>query len=227
MNSRCPTLASRLHGVRDVSGGSDSKEFACCAGDLSSIPRLGRSPGKRNGTHSSILAWRIPWTEETGRQSMGLQSMGSQRVRHDWVTVALGASLVTQMVNNLPAMQKTRVQSLGQEDALEKEMTTHSSILACRIPWTEEPGGLQSVGSQRVWHDWATNTSHTILFKTHFYLYSLATPGLSCPEIQVPDISNFFCQQIRPLSCHQKNFAPQIAWIQPDKIPESFTLPSG
>ena len=155
MNSRCPTLASRLHGVREVSGGSDSKEFACCAGDLSSIPRLGRSPGKRNSTHSSILACRIPWTEETGRQSMGLQSMGSQRVGHDWVTVTLGASLVTQTVNNLPAMQKTRVQSLGQEDALEKEMTTHSSILACRIPWTEEPGSFQSIGSQRVRHNWS------------------------------------------------------------------------
>ena len=102
-------------------------------------------------------------------------------------------------------------------------MATHSSILVCRIPWTEEPGGLQSMGSQRVWHDWATNISHAILFKTHFYLYSLVTPGLSCPEIQVPDISNFFCQQIRPLSCLQKNFAPQIAWIQPDEIPESFT----
>ena len=69
------------------------------------------------------------------------------------MTVTLGASLVTQTVNNLPAMQKTRVQSLGQEDALEKEMTTHSSILACRIPWTEEPGGLQSIGSHRVRYD--------------------------------------------------------------------------
>ena len=57
------------------------------------------------------------------------------------------------MIKNPPAMQKTRVQSLGQEDALEKEMTTHSSILACRIPWTEEPGGLQSIGSHRVGHD--------------------------------------------------------------------------
>ena len=62
------------------------------------------------------------------------------------MTVTLGASLVTQTVNKLPAMQKTRVQSLGQEDALEKEMTTHSSILACRIPWTEEPGGLTVPG---------------------------------------------------------------------------------
>ena len=57
------------------------------------------------------------------------------------------------MVKNLPAMQETRIQSLGGEDPLEEEMTTHSSILACGIPWTEEPGGLQSMGSQRVGHD--------------------------------------------------------------------------
>ena len=54
------------------------------------------------------------------------------------------------MVKNLPAMQGTQVQSLGQEDPLEKGMATHSSILAWRIPWTEEPGGLQSMGFQRV-----------------------------------------------------------------------------
>ena len=63
------------------------------------------------------------------------------------------ASLVAQMVKNLPAMQETWVQSLGQEDPLEKEMTTHFSILAWRIPWAEEPGGLQSIGLQRVGHD--------------------------------------------------------------------------
>ena len=61
------------------------------------------------------------------------------------------------MVKNLPAMQKTQVRSLGWEDPLEKEMATHSSILAWEIPWTEEPGGLQSMGLQRVGHDWATN----------------------------------------------------------------------
>ena len=63
------------------------------------------------------------------------------------------ASLVAQMVKNLPAMQETRVRSLGREDPLEKGMATHSSILAWRSPWTEEPGGLQSIGSQRVGHD--------------------------------------------------------------------------
>ena len=57
---------------------------------------------------------------------------------------------MAQTVKNLPAMQETQVQSLGQEDSLEKEMATHSSILAWRIPWTEEPGGLQSMGLKGV-----------------------------------------------------------------------------
>ena len=60
---------------------------------------------------------------------------------------------MAQMVKNLPAMQETQVQSLGWEDALEKGMATHSSILAWRIPWTEEPGKLQSMGLQRAGHD--------------------------------------------------------------------------
>ena len=60
------------------------------------------------------------------------------------------------MVKNMPAMHETWVQSLGWEDLLEKDMATHSSILAWRIPWTEEPGGLQSMGSQRVRHDLVT-----------------------------------------------------------------------
>ena len=60
---------------------------------------------------------------------------------------------MAQILKNLPTMQVTWVQSLGQEGPLEKEMATHSSILAWRIPWTEEPGGLQSMGSQRVGHN--------------------------------------------------------------------------
>ena len=66
------------------------------------------------------------------------------------------------MVKNLPAMQETWVRSLGQEEPLEKGMATHSSIIACRIPWTEEPGRLQSMGSQQVRHDWAINTFNTL-----------------------------------------------------------------
>jgi len=63
------------------------------------------------------------------------------------------ASLVAQRLKHLPAMWKTWVGSLGQEGPLDEEMATYSSILAWRIPWTEEPGGLQSTGSQRVGHD--------------------------------------------------------------------------
>ena len=70
--------------------------------------------------------------------------------------------LVAQRLKRLPARWETWVQSLGQEDPLEKEIATHSSILAWRIPWMEEPGRLQSTGSQRVRHDWATSLSVTI-----------------------------------------------------------------
>ena len=74
------------------------------------------------------------------------------------------ASLVAQMVKNLPSMQETQVQSLGWENHLEKEMSTHSNILAWRIPWTEMPGGLQAMGSQRVGH----NTTERLILS--FYL---------------------------------------------------------
>ena len=100
---------------------------------------------KEMATYSSILARRIPWTVE---------STGSQRVRHNWMTF----TSVAQILKSLPAMWETRVQSLGWEDPLEKGMATHTSILARKIPWTEQSGGLQSMGSQRVRHDWATIT---------------------------------------------------------------------
>ena len=64
------------------------------------------------------------------------------------------------MVKNLPAMWETQVRSLGQEDPLEEEMATHSSILAWRIPWTEKPGRLRSMGLQRVRHDGAIKHTH-------------------------------------------------------------------
>ena len=69
-----------------------------------------------------------------------------------------GASLEAQVVKDLPAMQETQIQSLSWEDPLEEGMATHSSILAWRIPWSEEPGTLQSIGSQRVGHDLVTFT---------------------------------------------------------------------
>ena len=70
------------------------------------------------------------------------------------------ACLVAQVAKNLPAMQETQVQFLGQEDPLEKGMATHSSIPAWEIPWTQDPGGLQSLGLQRIGHDLTSNT-HT------------------------------------------------------------------
>ena len=69
------------------------------------------------------------------------------------------ASLVTQTVKHLPSMQETRVWSLGRENPLEKETATHSSTLAWKIPWMEEPGRLQSMELQRVGHDWVTSFS--------------------------------------------------------------------
>ena len=79
--------------------------------------------------------------------------------RHEYIYMCIAlVSLVVQTVKNLPVMQKTRVQSLGQEGPLENGMATHSSILAWRISWTEEPGRLQSTESHRVRHNWTTNT---------------------------------------------------------------------
>ena len=72
---------------------------------------------------------------------------------------------MAQMVRNPPTMWETQVWSLGQEDPLEEGMETHSSITAWRIPWTEELGRLQSMGLQRVRHDWATNTFNGIVIK--------------------------------------------------------------
>ena len=119
---------------------------------------------KKMAAHSSTFAWKIPWTEEPGR----LQSVGLQRVGHGWKT---WTSLVAQTVKRLSTMQETWVPSLGREDPLEKEMAIYSSTIAWKIPWTEEPGRLQSMGSQRVRHDWATSLSlslYTIMIR--FYI---------------------------------------------------------
>ena len=92
---------------------------------------------------------------------------------------------VAQLLKNLPSMKETWVRSLGWEDPLEKEMATHSSILAWRIPWMEEPGGLQSTGSQRVGHDWATSLSdfvsyHLPLCRTGLFAAPLPSQQCSC-----------------------------------------------
>ena len=106
-------------------------------------------PGISVGKESACNAGDAGWIPGSGRSP----GEGKERypLQYSW------AFLVAQMVvKNLPAMQETWVQSLGWDDPLEKGMATHSSILAWRIPWTEEPGRLQSMGLQRVRHDWAT-----------------------------------------------------------------------
>ena len=139
-------------------------------------------------TYSSILAWESPWTEEPG----GLQSMGSQKVREDLATKesacnagdpslipGLGrstgeeigyslqyswTSLLAQTVKNPSAMLQTWIWSLGLKDPLEKGTATHSSILAWRIPWTEEPGRPQSMGLQNVGDKWEIFIFHSKIF---------------------------------------------------------------
>ena len=111
---------------------------------------------KEMATHSSVLALKIPGTGEPG----GLQSMGSHRVRHDWSD----SSSNGQVTRNCCCLLSL----------LEKEMATHSSILAWRMPWREEPGRLQSMGLQRVGHDWATSLSLS--------LYCLSNSCLTNPS---------------------------------------------
>ena len=82
------------------------------------------------------------------------------------------------MVKNIPAMWETQVQSLGQEDPLERRIATYSSVLAWIIPWTEEPGGLQSMGLDMVRHDWENELKMVYHKKLHQRKYSIATRKL-------------------------------------------------
>ena len=95
---------------------------------------------------------------------------------------------MAQRLKPLPAMWETWVQSLGWEDPLEKEMATHSSILAWRIPWTEEPGGLQSTGLQRVRHDRATSFSLSLSRRRDLEEKWLVT----CSKVKMTGLHNQF-----------------------------------
>ena len=119
------------------------------AGDAGSIPGLRSSPEKTMATHSSILAWEFPCRSQTA-ESKHTSILNFNRC-YPIACFPRGT-----VVKNLPANTgdtKDAGSSLGMEDVLEQEMATHSHILAWKIPWTEEPGGLQSIGSQRVGHD--------------------------------------------------------------------------
>ena len=107
---------------------------------------------KEMATHSSILAWKIPWTEEPGR----LQSLGLQKSR----TRLSDFTFTFSGVKNLPGKQEAWFHPWVQKIPLEKEMAIHSSVLTWEISWTEEPGRLQSMGSQRVRDDLATKQQH-------------------------------------------------------------------
>ena len=102
------------------------------------------------------------------------------------INTSLVASLVAQSVKHLLAMRETWVRSLGREDPLEKDMVTHSSTLAWKIPWTEEPGRLQSMGSQRVGHAWATSFS-LFTFHTLYALLNSHNPSKEVLLIQFRD----------------------------------------
>ena len=114
------------------------------------------------------------------------------------------------MVKNLLAVQETQVWSLSQEDPLEKGMTTHSSILSWRIPWTEEPGGLQSTGSQRIRQDWMTLTSTSSVisiihqFNIQFIKISLSLLWVASLAKQLVDHSCWMHQE-RALSCGRQS----------------------
>ena len=100
--------------------------------------------------------------------------------RHHRKSVLVATILVAQTVKHLPAMQQTRVQPLGLEDPLEKEVATHSSTLAWKIPWMEEPGDRQSMGSQRVGHNWLTSLSFFFVFFS-YALCAVAHPDRTKP----------------------------------------------
>ena len=107
-----------------------------------------------------ILEWvAIPSSRGSSQPRNQTKSCIAGRFFTSWATRK--SSLVAQMVKSPPAMWETCVWSLDQEDPLEKGMASHSIILAWKILWTEEPGGLQSMGSQRVGPDWTTNTLTT------------------------------------------------------------------
>ena len=137
-------------------GGSESKESACNAGDLGSIPRSGRSPGGGHGNPLQYSCLENPMDGGAWWATVHRVTKNQTRLSDFTFTFTKAiswTSLVAQTVKHLSTMWETRVRALGWEDPLEKEMAIHSSTITWRTPWTEEPGRLQSMGSQRVGHD--------------------------------------------------------------------------
>ena len=120
-------------------GSLDGKASAYNAGDPGSIPGSGRSPGEGNGNPLQYSCLENPM--DGGAWQATVHGVAKSRTR------------LSDFTTTTTTMWETQVQSLGREDPLEKEMAPHSSTLAWKIPWTEEPGRLQSMGSQRVGYD--------------------------------------------------------------------------
>ena len=130
-----------------------------------------------------------------------------KEIKHKYLAafIMVQVSLVAQMVKSVPAMQETWVQSLGWEDPLEEEMAIHSSILVWKIPWMEEPGRLQSMGSQRVGHNWVINTL--------FIISQLVKNLPAMQETWVQSLS----QQVpleKDMSTHSSFLAWEIPWTE-------------
>ena len=159
------------------------KEYACNAGVLGLIPGSGSSLWRRKWQPILVFLLKNPmgrgswwdtvygvacnWATQHTHECPIYSSPG--RVLIYYILFALTASLVAQRLKRLPPMRATGVLSLGWEDPLGKEIATHSSILAWRIPWLEEPSRLQTTGSQTVRHDWATSLSLSLALTLFFW----------------------------------------------------------
>ena len=133
------------------------------------------NPAWRYGISQFMYCWNLLSTV------LGISIISILNTRFPWWL--LWASLVDQVVKNTPAMQDTWIRSLGWEDPLEEGTSGHSNILAWRIPRTEVPGKLQSMGSQRVGHDWVTFTSFTFHVRhvwVHSHRFAMKTTAAYC-----------------------------------------------
>ena len=122
---------------------------------------------------NSCISWLLPSLELTLRMTWeaAVLDLSPQKICLIKQFSTSGASLAAQLVKNPPAMRETWVRLLGWEDPLEEGMETHCSVLAWRIPWTDEPGGLRSTGWQRVRHDWATKPPPYIYIFFFFFFF--------------------------------------------------------
>ena len=150
MATHSSILAWRIPGMREP-GGLSSMESHRVGHDWSDIVAAAAIYSNRDTNifdYHPILS------------SVHMDTKGQSERRRNWeIGIDIWASLVAKTIKNSPALQEIRVRSLGREDPMEKGMASHSSILPWKIPWTQKPGRPQSMGLQRVGHNWRTDTS--------------------------------------------------------------------